>query len=113
LQFDVSNDELEGVKRGVAKCLCFPWVRFLFFDGGILIVFCKLIIAPFTKSFTSAMAPGTRFLKTAELPKTVGKWWKIEPRAGCRCASLTKEELEAQFKSVAATKTKLQWRISQ
>jgi hypothetical protein len=36
---------------------------FCFFYGGMLIVFFRLIIAPFMTSFTRAMAPANRFTK--------------------------------------------------
>lgn len=32
LQFDVSSDDLEAAKCAATKCVCFPWVRFFFFD---------------------------------------------------------------------------------
>jgi hypothetical protein len=31
LEFDVTEQELAAAKTGVAKCICFPWVRLLLF----------------------------------------------------------------------------------
>jgi hypothetical protein len=69
LKFDVSQDELDAAKSGELKCVCFPWVSFLFFYGGILIVFCRLIIVPNMTSFTRAMAPAKRFTHPRDFQK--------------------------------------------
>jgi hypothetical protein len=59
LECDVTEEELAAAKTGVPKCICFPWVRFLFcFLWKYILLFfcCRLIIAAITNSFGTAKA---------------------------------------------------------
>ncbi len=95
LQFDVSSDDLEAAKVGATKCVCFPWVRFFLLTGVLFLkLFLQIDYCDEHKIFYKCDGTGLVVLANAQVSKTVCDWWQMEPRAGCRCASSTKKNLQ-------------------